>query len=124
MNNSLTPLQRMAPTSRTLCASKCQLRVCAQLPEVLQAVTLEIHQVWTDPESRAQGNATKLLQQVCCDADLHHITLIVQVKAYEGGKNGLSQPRLKKWYANKFGFQVVQENPTIMARPPCGRSDG
>jgi len=117
MNPIPTPLERMAPEFRTLSASKCSLRVCTQLPEALHGNTLEIHQVWTDPECRNQGSATALLRQVCRDADAERITLILRAEAYKSEQNGLSQSRLEKWYHQAFGFQIVQENPTIMARP-------
>lgn len=74
---------------------------------------LEVVRVWTDPEARKQGYATKLMKDVCNDADIEGRVLMLNPKPF--GRVGLED--LPKWYA-RFGFAVIQKKPVLMARMP------
>lgn len=74
---------------------------------------LELVRVWTDPEARKQGFATELLKDICNDADIDGRVLMLNPKTF--GSVGLAN--LVPWY-HRFGFDVIQKNPVLMARMP------
>jgi len=66
-------------------------------------------------EDRRKGYATALLRDVCLDADMHAKTLLIFVRPYIGSE--MTKQQLRAWYA-RLGFQAIQEQPLLMARPP------
>lgn len=71
--------------------------------ELLQIVDLK-----TDDEHRNQGEATKLMEEVCRRADLSNFLLILT-----------PEPRSLEGFYEKFGFKKIQDKPSfIMCRDP------
>lgn len=92
-----------------------RLSVCKAIPERMRHETRELSAMHVPAADRRKGYATTLLQDVCQEADAHGKTLLVFVKPY--GDIEMSKTQLGDWYA-KFGFQVIQEQPCLMARLP------
>lgn len=64
-------------------------------------------------ESRGKGHATKLLHNVCTEADVDRKVLMLQVKKFD---EGMDEDKLLKFYS-RFGFTTIQTEPvTLMAR--------
>lgn len=84
-----------------------------ELPQNLRGVR-EIIEVFTKPEGRKQGSASSLLREVCDDADVKRVVLILQPKPFGRGRRFTG---LEGWYA-KFGFVRIQDEPVLMARMP------
>lgn len=63
-------------------------------------------------ENPRNGDATRLLYQVCAEADKAFTTLLLMPAAFDAGMN---TEQLEKWYA-KFGFERIQDEPVLMAR--------
>lgn len=93
-----------------------QVRISLALPKRMRDRTREITKVHTPAEMQGQGCATQLLQSVCEEADSDGITLVLWPRPY-GDDIALSQSMLILWY-QRFGFQVIQPDPVLMARPP------
>mgnify|MGYP001578879612 CR=1 FL=1 len=102
---------------RSLGASSLEVRISMALPTRMRARTREITKVHTDPEAQRRGDATRLLEQVCSEADALGITLVLWPKPY-GDDIALSQAQLIAWYG-KHGFLQIQPEPPLMARMPC-----
>lgn len=85
----------------------CNVRMNTGLPLRSQKLVYEVHNLQTAPGMRGKGQGTKLMQQICADADrLGKILMLVS-----------DNTQLEKWY-NKFGFERVQEKPILMFRHP------
>lgn len=87
------------------------------LPRDLRGKTREIAHLHCERDSQHQGEATKIMHEVCQEADDADITLVLWPKPY-GDDIALSQTQLIDWYARRFGFQQIQPNPPLMARMP------
>ena len=74
---------------------------------------LEVVRVWTDPDARKQGFATDLMLEICNDANIEGCVLMLNPKPF--GRVGLEN--LVPFY-ERFGFDVIQRNPILMARMP------
>lgn len=79
----------------------------ADLPGKLADV-IEISNVITDPLHRKRGNASRLLRTICEEADESGAVLMLMPDGDEW---------LPSWY-EKHGFQTIQTEPALMARPP------
>jgi hypothetical protein len=79
--------------------------------------TREVAHLHCERESQNHGEATRLMHQVCEEADKANITLVLWAKPY-GDDIALSQTQLIDWYAKRFGFQLIQQDPPLMARMP------
>lgn len=102
---------------RTLGAASLQVRTCKALPKSMREQTREIAHLHCDRDSQQQGEASKLLHQVCTEADDAGITLVLWPNPY-GDDIALSQAQLIAWYARRFGFVQIQPSPPLMARAP------
>ena len=102
----------MTPGLRTHKAASLRVAIAEGLPSEMWNVTREILDVHsTNPR---KGHATALLHEVCVEADNWWMTLIVQVRPFD---DGMTLEQLARWYS-RFGFNVVQESPCLMARSP------
>lgn len=90
---------------------------CRALPTKMRPVTREISHVHTPAEHQGKGDATELLHQVCREADLTGITLVLWPQPY-GDDIALSRAQLIDWYSKRFGFVQIQPDPPLMARMP------
>jgi GNAT superfamily N-acetyltransferase len=91
------------------------LRKSTAFPKDLSRHVLEVRGVETPLEHQRQGLATMLLQSVCAEADRTG-TVLVLWPAPWGVNESMTQQQLIDWYA-KFGFESIQPNPVLMARP-------
>ena len=77
---------------------------------------LEVKSMHTAKPSRRQGHASKLMAEVCDEADKANVILVLTPEQFDNGPIGTQQ--LKNWYA-KYGFNVIQEKPVLMCRDPA-----
>ena len=76
---------------------------------------LQISDLKVDEEHQNQGEATRLMEEVCRRADMSMFLLILSPQPFNNGP--LSAQNLQRWYG-KFGFKVVQDKPVLMCRDP------
>jgi N-acetylglutamate synthase-like GNAT family acetyltransferase len=76
---------------------------------------LEVKSVKTAKPQRHQGHATRLLEDVCKEADGAKMLLVLTPEQFDNGPIGSKQ--LQSWYA-RFGFEVIQDKPVLMCRDP------
>lgn len=70
----------------------------------------------TDPDCRRQGHATKLLRQVCMEADDALTVLVLTPTPFLDAP--LNATALAVFY-RRFGFETIQTDPTVlMSRAP------
>lgn len=101
---------------RELGASTLEVRISMALPKRMRDRTREITRVHTEPDAQRRGDATRLLEQVCSEADALGITLVLWPRPY-GEDIALSAGQLREWYA-RHGFVQIQPAPPLMARMP------
>ena len=97
---------------RQLGAASCRLGSSDALPVHLRDV-IEVSEVFVPEWHRRKGVASRLMRQVCDDADAHAKVLMLMPDGDDW---------LPAWYA-QFGFVAIQNNPVLMARQPYGRSE-
>lgn len=78
----------------------------------------EVSNVHVEAEQRRQGHASRLLQEVCSDADMAGIVLLLSPSPED---EGMTIDNLASWYA-RFGFVEIQAEPMLMARAPKQQS--
>lgn len=71
----------------------------------------ELLSIEVPEDQRRQGLATKLLREVVMEADREGKTLLLWVKPY----GTMGERDLIAWY-RRFGFEVIQSAPVLMAR--------
>lgn len=77
---------------------------------------MQVIRVWTDVRQRRSGSASALMDEICADADAESKVLMLYPKAF-GSCDRPPVDTLIEWYGS-FGFSIIQENPTLMARMP------
>lgn len=87
--------------------ASCWIRMMTDLPMSMRDSVRLLHDLKTDKGMRGKGHASKLLTQVCEEADSIGMTIILMP---DDGK-------LEAWY-NKVGFERTQDKPVIMVRQP------
>lgn len=85
-----------------------------ELPADLREGIRELTELVTLEAERGKGHASMLMQKVCSEADKAGLVLLLQPRS-----EVIPQDKLLSFY-EKFGFQVVQPNPIIMARQAHG----
>ena len=79
----------------------------------IPAGVLEVVKLETDASHTKQGYGTQLMQDICADADIEGVVLMLSPRAFGDGPKDLS-----KWY-ERFGFMPIQKKPIVlMARMP------
>lgn len=106
----------MNPGTRTLGDASLTIGVCKALPPEMRPVTRELSELLVPVASRHEGQATRLMHQVCDEADKERITLVLFVDPFDEPDLGRSQ--LADWYARRFGFIPIQADPLLLARMP------
>lgn len=91
------------------------MRRVADLPAPIRGQVWEISHLYVAPEHRRQGEATRLLESICRQANRLGLALLVEARAY--GDTDMSQEQLQRFYA-KHGFVSIQASPPLMARAP------
>lgn len=93
--------------------ASCRIAISTALPEDMRDGTREL--VSLESDNPRKGHATALMHQVCAEADVGGIVLLLQPKPFGEGMN---EEQLGKFY-ERFGFVTVQEVPAkLMARQP------
>lgn len=76
---------------------------------------LEVKSVHTPKESRDARHASRLLAEVCKEADADRVILVLAPDAYDAGP--LDNASLEAWYG-AAGFARIQDDPVLMCRDP------
>lgn len=105
----------MKPGKRYSGAASLELGHMAGIDKSVSAGLLEVKGMHTAKPSRRQGQASKLLAEVCEEADKAKIILVLTPEQFDNGPIGTQQ--LKNWY-EKHGFNVIQDKPVLMCRDP------
>lgn len=93
----------------------CTVKAALGLPKDMQKDVREIVEVYTDPLRRGQGDATKMLHQICKEADAKRMVLMLTVEPFSENQ-ALSKDQLLEWYTTTFDFNTIQAEPLILAR--------
>lgn len=97
----------MKPGKRQLGPCTLKLTYSQIVPSNLRGGLLEISQLQTAEEHQRKGYATRLLDEVCQEADEERKVLVIMP---DSGWLTL--------YYGRFGFEPIQQEPVIMARAP------
>jgi len=101
--------------TRQFGAASCSVRASVQVPKDMSATVVEVSSLWCPPEQRGQRFATKLMHEICDEADKESKVLLLHVHPY-GEEPSLDSTELADWYARRFGFMPIQPRPLLMAR--------
>ena len=107
----------MPTGDRTVGYASCRVRQANALPPRMRERTREIVNLEVPAAEQGKGYATTLMHAVCREADKANIVLILTPQPY-GDHMSLSKSYLQGWYEARFGFQVIQHEPLLMARMP------
>lgn len=77
------------------------------IPGNLRGFAREITELFVPEEFRGKGEASELLKEVCNEADDKKLMLVLIADT----------ERLALFYG-RFGFEVIQKSPILMARSP------
>lgn len=98
--------------------SRLELEEAINLPIGMREFVRMVRDVETDAEHLRQGWATKLLTEVCKEADEAKLSLMLEPNGY--GEMG--DRDLMRWYYKHFRFITVQtktkDMPCLMIRTP------
>lgn len=94
-------------------AASCKVGFTMSVPSHIRGGMREISAIEVPAKERGKGDASALLDRICAEADLTGKVLMLTPQPY--GNVGLNQDELQDWYA-RFGFQVIQAKPLMMAR--------
>jgi GNAT superfamily N-acetyltransferase len=79
----------------------------------------------TDPAHRRKGHATRLLKEICYEADTTGTVLVIEPAPFEDEPHKVGQ--LAHFY-RRFGFETLQTEPRILmarkAKERHGRTSG
>lgn len=93
--------------------ASCWLRMMTDIPMQLRDSVRLVHDLQTDKGMRGKGQGSKLMYEVCDEADKENKVLILMPDT----------ELLQKWYT-KFGFVKVQDEPKVlMMRDPKGNEN-
>lgn len=101
----------MAPGRRYHDAASLTVAIPSGLPPHMHGRVRELLSIEVPEDQRRQGLATKLLRDVVMEADREGKTLLLWVKPY----GTMGERDLIAWY-RRFGFEVIQPQPVLMAR--------
>lgn len=103
----------MKPGTRKFGAATAKVGRTVQLPVAMRDHILEVSSVHVPEDQRRMGHASALMHSICVEADQAGKLLLVHCKGYDSP--GMTDRELEDWYG-KFGFQVIQAEPRLMAR--------
>lgn len=95
--------------------ASCLVSNCTAVPEKMRKDIREISQVECKITERGQGHATKLLDDICREADAKRMILVLSVEPF-GDIPPLSKEQLQEWYCTSFDFNILQEQPLMLVR--------
>jgi len=102
----------------TLGPASCRVRRTQAVPAHMREGIRELASLQVPPAERGKGYATTLVHKVCRDADAAGVVLVVWPQPF--GDVAMTAEQLQAWYGREFGFQVIQPEPVLMARPVDG----
>lgn len=102
----------------TLGPASCRVRRTQAVPAHMREHVRELAALQVPAAEQGKGYATTLVHKVCRDADAAGVVLVLWPQPF--GDVALSADQLAAWYAREFGFQVIQPEPMLMARPVDG----
>lgn len=105
----------MKPGIRQHGPATLKLSFNSTVPANLRGGVLELTHLIVPSQHRGQGYASLLLQKVCAEADEAGKVLLLMPKPY--GDAPMDRDALQGLY-ERFGFEVIQERPVLMARRP------
>lgn len=106
----------MTPGPRTHEGASLNIEAAPDLPLPNLDSLRQITALKTEPSQRRKGHAQWLMCEVCVEADNTQTVLLLEAKPDEDG--ALDEGGLELFY-RRFGFRVVQREPTLlMARQP------
>lgn len=95
------------------------LRKPQALPKHMRGPIVELHDLYTLPECREQGDASMLMLQTTLEADLAAVMLFLAVLP----SDTTDPTRLVSFYGRN-GFLPLQNDPPLMIRPHVGMTAG
>jgi hypothetical protein len=99
-------------------SASCRIAVPEGFPEDMQDGMREVVAIAsTNPR---KGHATELLHEVCREADIAGIVLVLRPDPFAAG---MDAEQLAKWYG-RFGFQQIQTEPAVLMARPVQRLNG
>lgn len=110
-------MTEMQSGERKVGPCKLRIRQPPSIPGQMRTRIREIVDLETPAQHQGKGFATTLMHRVCQEADRANFVLILTPQPF-GNNIAMSKQYLINWYAESFGFQVIQEEPTLMARMP------
>lgn len=100
----------VTPGLRTHKRASLRVMETTSVPEDMRASIREIVSLASD--ERGNGHATALMHQVCAEADMAGLVLLLEAKPFA---EGMTQEQLEKFY-ERLGFVKIQDEPVLMAR--------
>lgn len=101
---------------RTHLAASLVIGDCKALPKSMRPQTRELSHLQVPADKQGYGDATALMHLTCEEADRFGLTLVLWPRPF--GDIALSAGQLADWYARRFGFLLIQQDPPLMARMP------
>lgn len=105
----------MEPGTRSNGPASLQLVRMAGIDESVAEGLLEVKSVLTVKPSRRQGHASRLMTDLCAEADKSGTLLVLTPEQFDNGPIGSKQ--LQSWY-ERFRFVAIQDKPVLMCRDP------
>lgn len=102
----------MKPGKRQLGPCTLKLSYSQIVESPLRGGLFEVSHLATAEEHRGKGYATRLMDEVCQEADDNRKVLVIRP----------DEEWLEEFY-ERFGFVEIQANPVLMARPPILTAD-
>ena len=104
--------------NHSLGQSSLKLAYSTQVAPHLRGSLRVLSHLFTTPEGRKQGDASKLMRMVCQQCDETAITLLIHVSPFS--KGGMDKEQLIAWYENDFGFFALPQADDVFIRLPRG----
>lgn len=98
-------------------AATCRVRRTNAVPVHMREGIREVAALEVPAREQGKGYATTLMHKVCREADAAGVVLLLWPQPF-GDHIAMSRDQLADWYARSFGFQVIQDEPVLMARMP------
>jgi len=105
----------MKPGTRMHGPASLRLSFNTMVPANMRGGLREVTHLITPSQHRRMGYASILMQKTCAEADQAGIVLLLRPLPFD--TDGMDQAQLADWYS-RFGFDPIQQNPLLMARPP------
>jgi len=98
----------MTPGLRNHKAASLRVAIPEGVPEEMREGIREI--VSLQSESQGKGHATKLMHEVCTEADVYGKVLFLRPLPFA---DGMDADKLMRFY-RKFGFEKIQDDPVVL----------